>query len=425
MICPFRNNMKIYLKEKIGNPDLFSGRKQVLAKYLKWSDNIKKEISSSMAIVSRRKTGKTALLQRFYNLTFQKNNGVIPFYYEIKEGKKWAIDFCRDFFLTFVYQYIAFKTRNAFYLNIKQNENFNKAAETAEKEGFDYLVDMIEDVALSAKNESIDTMWLSVREAPRIVANITNEYIVQILDEFQFLNSEIYRDKEAVHCMDDFAAGYLSTAEYKNAPLLVSGSWVGWLMHDLIMMLPGRFIFDELEPMPEDEAVETIFKYSQIFNIPVTEETVYMIAAISEGNPFYISSLFKSQYPNKNLAFEDGLQQTLHFETLNKRGMIKNTWMEYVRSAFSKVNDKSAKHIVLYLSKNRNIEITRERIKNKIVPEMNDNELEKKLKALVKCDIICQGQTNFDYHGVRDNIFDKVFRGVYQKEIESFDEKEI
>ena len=204
-----------------------------------------------------------------------------------------------------------------------------------------------------------------------------------------------------------------------------SGSWVGWLMHDLIMMLPGRFIFDELEPMPENEAVETIFKYSQIYDIPVTEETVYMIAAISEGNPFYISSLFKSQYPNMDIASKDGLVKTLNFETLNKRGIIRNTWMEYVSSAFSKVNDKSAKQIVLYLSKNRNIEITREEIKNKILPEMNDNELEKKLKALVKCDIICQGQTNFDYHGVRDNIFDKVFRGVYQKEIESFDEKEI
>ncbi|MCP4149639.1 MAG: hypothetical protein GY757_17975, partial [bacterium] len=34
---------------------------------------------------------------------------------------------------------------------------------------------------------------------------------------------------------------------------------------------------------------------------------------------------------------------------------------------------------------------------------------------------ISQGQTNFDYRGVRDNIFDKVFRGVYEKEIRAFD----
>ncbi|HLP49149.1 MAG TPA: hypothetical protein VK469_24625 [Candidatus Kapabacteria bacterium] len=54
---------------------------------------------------------------------------------------------------------------------------------------------------------------------------------------------------------------------------------------------------------------------------------------------------------------------------------------------------------------------------------MTDGELEKKLKALVKADIISQGQTNFDYRGVGDNIFDKVFRGVYEKEIRAFDVK--
>jgi hypothetical protein len=40
---------------------------------------------------------------------------------------------------------------------------------------------------------------------------------------------------------------------------------------------------------------------------------------------------------------------------------------------------------------------------------------------MVKGDIISQGQTHFDYRGVQDNIFDKVFRGVYGKEIQDFD----
>ena len=43
--------------------------------------------------------GQTALLQRLYNITFDKNDGVIPFYYEVKEGKQWAVEFCQDFFL--------------------------------------------------------------------------------------------------------------------------------------------------------------------------------------------------------------------------------------------------------------------------------------------------------------------------------------
>ncbi len=52
---------------------------------------------------------------------------------------------------------------------------------------------------------------------------------------------------------------------------------------------------------------------------------------------------------------------------------------------------------------------------------MTDGELETKLKALVKTDIIKQGSSNFCYRGVKDNIFDKVFRGVYEEEIHEFD----
>jgi hypothetical protein len=84
-----------------------------------------------------------------------------------------------------------------------------------------------------------------------------------------------------------------------------------------------------------------------------------------------------------------------------------------------------AKNIVLHLSKHRDRELTRQELLYELELEMTDEELEKKLKSLVKADIIQQGQTNYDYRGVGDNIFDKVFRGVYEKEIREFDVKVI
>ncbi|MCP4152557.1 MAG: hypothetical protein GY757_32775, partial [bacterium] len=96
-------------------------------------------------------------------------------------------------------------------------------------------------------------------------------------------------------------------------------------------------------------------------------------------------------------------------------------WMEYVKTAFSKVNDRNAKRIVLHLCKNKDRELTRKEILDDLKLDMSDEQLELKLEALVKTDIISRGQTNFDYQGVKDNIFDKVFRGVYEKEIREFD----
>ena len=90
--------MKIYMREKIGYPELFVGREKELKNLLEWAKGIKKEISMSRSILSRRKTGKTALLQRLYNIVFHENDGVVPFYYEVGEDSQWTVDFCKDFF---------------------------------------------------------------------------------------------------------------------------------------------------------------------------------------------------------------------------------------------------------------------------------------------------------------------------------------
>lgn len=413
--------MEYALKERIGKPELFTGRKKELAYFLKWIDDIKQEKSKSTALLARRKMGKSALMERLFNITFHRNDGVIPFYYEVKEGKKWVGDFCLDFFITFIYQYIAFKTRKTEYLNPMLEMDFQKVKAAAEEESLGYLNGLIEKVEYAFRQEQVDNLWQMVRDAPKALAYTQKEFIVQMVDEFQFLNSMIYWDKKKTNLADDLAAGYLSTAESKVAPLLVSGSWVGWLMSMLLLMLPSRFRYRHLKNMPEDEAVEMIFKYSRFFDVPVTGETAFLIARLSEGSPFYISSIMRSQYEDKDLSGIDGLTETLGFETMDDQGEIKLTWMTYLAAAFQQVNDKNAKNIVLYLCKHKDREVTRKELLDALQLDMTDSELEKKLKALVKADIINQGSTNFDYRGVQDNIFDKVFRGVYQKEIEHFE----
>jgi hypothetical protein len=413
--------MEYALEERIGNPDLFSGRKEELTHFLKWINDIKERKSQSSALLARRKMGKTALMERLFNITFYKNNRVIPFYYEIKEIKMWIGDFCVEFFITFVYQYIAFKTRKTEYLKPTDTNNFEKIKSITRREGFEDLTDLIESVEYAFSHDHVNLLWNTVRDAPKTIAGRRNEYIVQMIDEFQFLNSMIYRDKNMKIQANDLAGGYLSTAESKIAPLLVSGSWVGWLMNLLMMMLPARFRYEFLENMPEEEAIEMVYKYSRFFEVPVTEETAYLIAQMAEGSPFYISAIIRSRRRDKNLTTIDGLTKTLEFETLDNQGVIKLTWMEYVASALPRINDRNGKNIVLYLCKHRDREVTRKELIDELKLDMTDAKLEEKLKALVKSDIIAQGTSNNRYQGVKDNIFDKVFRGVYEAEIQEFD----
>lgn len=417
--------MEYALKERIGKPELFVGRKEELIFFTNWINDIKEGKSQSSAILARRKMGKTAILERLFNITFYKNDGVIPFYYEIKEREISMKAFCVDFFLTFIYQYIAFKSRKITYIDQDKRTSLKEVKKTAINEGLDYLIGIIDNVEYAFENDHIDILWEIVREAPKTIASSRNEYIVQLIDEFQFINDKIYRDNEFKILVKDMGAGYLSTAESKIAPLLVSGSWVGWLMNLLMMMLPSRFRYEFLGNMPEDEAIEMIFKYSEFFGVGVTDETAYLISKISEGSPFYISSIIRSRCRDKDLTTIEGLTRTMEFETLDDRGAIKSTWLEYISSAFPRINDLNAKNIVLYLCKHRDREVTRKELLDTLKLDMTDSELEEKLKALVHADIIKQGQSNYDYRGVQDNIFDKVFRGLYEKEIREFDVKVI
>jgi hypothetical protein len=412
-------------EERIGNPDLFTGRKEELAYFLKWISDAKERKSMSTAILARRKMGKTALLERLFNITFYKNDGVIPFYYEIEENDIWIVDFCQDFFFTFIYQYIAFKTRKTQYLKPGDKSDFEKLSAVAKKEGLDYLDEIIAGAAHAVAHEKIDILWSLVREAPQTIAFRQKEFIVQMIDEFQFINAKIYRDKALENLAKTLAGGYLGTAESKIAPLLVSGSWVGWLMKELSSMLPARFRNKFIKNMPENEAEELLYKYSRFFDVPVTEETAFSLIRITEGNPFYISAVIRSNYPGKDLTTIDGLTDTLEFETLDDQGLIKQSWMEYMAKAFPVINDKYAKNMVLHLSKYRDRDWTRAELREALNLDMSESDLEKKLKALVKTDIINQGQSNNDYRGVKESIFDKVFRGVYEKDIRNFSPKVI
>jgi hypothetical protein len=200
---------------------------------------------------------------------------------------------------------------------------------------------------------------------------------------------------------------------------------VGWLMKELSSMLPARFKNKFVKNMPKNEAEELLYKYSRFFDVPVTEETAFSLIQITEGNPFYISAVIRSDHPGKDLTTIDGLTDTLEFETLDDQGLIKLSWMEYMAKAFPEINDKHAKNIVLHLSKYRDREWTRAELREALNLEMPEKDLEKKLKALVKTDIISQGQSNNDYRGVKESIFDKVFRGVYEKDIRNFSPKVI
>jgi len=83
------------LPEQIGNTHLFVGRKKEFDYFLgDWYYYLENNTAQSQAIVARRKKGKTAFLQRLFNILWSREESqIVPFYYAIRDATLTQSDF--------------------------------------------------------------------------------------------------------------------------------------------------------------------------------------------------------------------------------------------------------------------------------------------------------------------------------------------
>lgn len=410
----------IALREEIGNSDLFVGRKKELDFFLDWADKTKRQLSQSTAILSRKKKGKTALVQRLYNILYTKNDPqIIPFYFKVEEGKKTQLHFSDIFFRTLLTQYFGYKQREKEYIGqVLPYDELKKLAGDDQ-----YLNNEIDFMIKILEREDGDEAWMHARNAGHRISSNKDERIIQIIDEFQFLNEFIYVSND-FQTKIELAAFYQSTAESKVSPQIITGSYIGWLSA-IIGRMVARYRSYNLTGFNDREALGAVYNYSNIYELEVTEESAAYIAKVCENDPYYIAQIFRSQYPDKDLTEVTSIVEILNYETTITDGAIGRMWSEYIWNAVNRVNDKNGKKIILYLSKYADEERTREEILKDLNLDLTDRELEKRLHQLVKADIISQGSSNYRFKGLGDRIFEIVFRKIYQEEIERIGKQEL
>ena len=84
--------MQYALKERIGHPDLFCGRETEMKWLMEWTSRIPRKLAKSQALLGRRKSGKTAIMQRLFNILWNQNGQVIPFYFEVLDQSMWRLE---------------------------------------------------------------------------------------------------------------------------------------------------------------------------------------------------------------------------------------------------------------------------------------------------------------------------------------------
>ncbi|WP_141698800.1 hypothetical protein, partial [Candidatus Marithrix sp. Canyon 246] len=106
------------------------------------------------------------------------------------------------------------------------------------------------------ENLLYDSMWKTACSAPHRFANFYDQGFLVILDEFQNITQYVYRDEQCKGEPDETLAGsYHSLSESKLAPMLVTGSYVAWLIQVINKYLEaGRLKITRMFPYLTKEA---------------------------------------------------------------------------------------------------------------------------------------------------------------------------
>ncbi|MDJ0842364.1 MAG: hypothetical protein QNK37_38030 [Acidobacteriota bacterium] len=405
--------LELALEEEIGNPDLFVGRQKEIAFFMQWLDKVKKKIGRSTAVLARRRKGKTALLQRIFNIIYTRNDPkMIPFYIRIPEKRSTLLLFSDFFYRSLLSSYFGFKTRAPGFIN--KPLNLAQLAELAAEDRV--LLEDIRDMQsyLDAGNQEM--CWEHAARAGHRISVLKDERIIQILDEFQYLDKFTYYNEHATEPMI-LTGTYQYLGSSKISPQLIAGSYIAWLSR-IIGEMVGRYKSFFLKNLTEEEALTAVFNYARVYGQDVTDESAAWMAEACGRDPYTIAAMFESSFEPKDLTTARGISRVLDYETSVESGDIAQMWLEYLATVIERTNDINTKRIVLYLAGYKGEERNRKQIAEDLNLEMSDQDLDRMLKKLVAGDIIARGATNWTYRGLGDPIFDMVFRKIFEPEIQ-------
>ncbi|MDM8532208.1 hypothetical protein QUF63_13630 [Anaerolineales bacterium HSG25] len=407
-------NIEFAIKERVGEPQDFIGRVEELEYLYSWATRVKRGISRSVAFLGRRKVGKSLILERLYNILYSEQKGLIPFYYEFIEGKRSGKEFYLDFNLRFYMQVVGYYTRDIRWIRqaVAKKRVIDVKIVQKEVDALSifphkaYIQEQLNDCLQMMETElPLYEYIISAVATPAAFATTpgVEDRVVQMIDEFQYLNKYINAGEEDKPCK-----AYMSTAESRVAPLLITGSWMGVVAEELMLWLPQRFYQLTVPKMKPEEAIAMTMNYGDVYGHGIGFEVARYIVYITNGVPGRIIHLLTPSFEKPIISTIDDVDVCLEAE-VDEIGNIKNDWDEYLLMAMDQVNDINMRRITYFLCKNEGNWYFPHELKEALSIDVTDKKLKEELGLLFKYDII-------DAKGGRyGGIFDRTLKKVLMK----------
>jgi hypothetical protein len=425
--------LKLPVEEMLSEGE-FTDRVEILYHLEQWYKNIKHRISSSNALISPRRMGKTALLDRLVNIVFFKDYEVAPFYFKMKREETTLRRFVLEYYTTFFRQYIAYILQDPYLYeeNSLSSTDLLKLPTSNEKVHFiqqNYLARFI------ARFENSDwrdarNLWEDMIKVPEILGKRLGIHVAVIIDEFQDMKFYIYDaddEKEIdpkIHRPTDLTATYDRQAQSRRAPMLVSGSAVTMIFRTVMGgPLGGRFGFTYLKPMAIEDGATLIKNLLRLRESTISDELAIYLSAQVNGHPYYIYCCAESACPEKDFDTGEAIDRIIHYEVT--KGKIFGFWETHFavnRHYINEDNDlELGKKIIYYFTKYNNAPVKIDEIAAKL--KVSRLLVTEKIEKLYQADLVYR--SDFKYFTFNDICLMRYIQTRYEAELEGIEKVDL
>jgi len=407
------------IPERVGK-GMFTDREREMDSLMEWSGWVADNVGKSRALVSHRRHGKTAIMERFYNRLFWERDDVMPFYFELGERKIWLWELVRRYLFTFLQQFLAYRPRDAM-LAFRPTtfEELHALAEKADEKLVVEAIDHWNKINDSGYTTDIEEIFCNY---PHYFASRAGLSIIVMFDEFQRLDQVVYEDEERANQSPPLTGSFATAAESSQAPMLIAGSQVTILTQQALWgAMMGRVGLDRIKRLDTDGAVKLVRKFARQHKLEISQEMAYQMSKLVDGHPYYIWCLFHSHCLVRDFTSEEGIKAVLAFEIEDPSGYINIFWQYHFLQNMETINLPHARKLIFYLSQYPKTEVHLDQIVADLalplsVEDASVEEVNETLRRLIWCDLIRKRGDDF-YGGLSDPMLGRIVLLEYSWEI--------
>ncbi len=411
--------MQYPLSEKIGQSDLLIGRESLFRLLNNWIDDIDNQSSQSRVIMGRRKSGKSAIAQRLFNQLWSQNGNVIPFYFEFDEHKIYYPNLALDYYNSFALQYISFLERNEKW--VEQSFSFKKIRKYGITHG---IPEFVEDIDFLLDNRGTEgdheAMWEIASSAPERFAANYDKRVFVILDEFQYITEFYHAD---VYCqtppIESLAGSYHALSDSKLAPMFLTSSYISKQRDIMSEYLPKVKEIPFSSSLTPEEGLEAVYKYAEFYNVSITDETAVQINTLCKAEPFFIYTVIQNR-TDSDLKTQEGVVESVYYQVSNRRSEMSGTWKEYFVPIWRRMCDKPIDNLLYHISQHPDRAWTTAELKEALQMPLSLDEIEERLVALSKANLIIRGLSGSDFKALSEASLPLILRNRFEHEILGF-----